>query len=137
MTAPLYERVVTGYHGCDAAVAARVLAGAAPLNISTNAYDWLGQGIYFWEHGPQRAREWAIEQAKLSGAKIKEPPVLGARINLGECLDCWIPPIPEYWANGTISSGIPPDRNDPGCRKIVTLRAAGAATRCSVSLIAP
>jgi len=87
MPTGIYQRIVTGYHGCDAAVAARVLAGAARLNISTNAYDWLGQGIYFWEHGPQRAREWAIEQAKLSGAKIKEPSVLGARINLGECLD--------------------------------------------------
>src|SRR5438445_6915705 len=87
MPTGIYQRIVTGYHGCDAAVAARVLAGAARLNISTNAYDWLGQGIYFWEHGPQRAREWAIEQAKLSRAKIKEPSVLGAKINLGECLD--------------------------------------------------
>jgi len=82
-----YQRIVTGYHGCDAALAANVLYGAARLKLSTNAYDWLGEGIYFWEHGPQRAREWAIEQAKLSGAKIKEPSVLGAKINLGECLD--------------------------------------------------
>src|SRR5438552_3064246 len=82
-----YQRIVTGYHGCDAALAANVLYGAARLKLSTNAYDWLGEGIYFWEHGPQRAREWAIEQAKLSGAKIKEPSVLGARINLGECVD--------------------------------------------------
>src|SRR5947207_12927990 len=87
MTTSTYQRTVTGYHGCDAAVAARVLAGTARLNLSRNAYDWLGEGIYFWEHGPQRAREWAIEQAKLSGAKIKQPSVLGARINLGECLD--------------------------------------------------
>lgn len=63
------------------------MAGMARLNFSKNAYDWLGEGIYFWEHGPQRAREWAIEQANLSGAKIKEPSVLGAKINLGECLD--------------------------------------------------
>ena len=87
MATSAYQRIVTGYHGCDAAVAARVLAGAARLNLSRNAYDWLGEGIYFWEHGPQRAREWAIEQANLSGAKIKEPSVVGARINLGECLD--------------------------------------------------
>jgi len=87
MAADTFQRIVIGYHGCDAAVAAKVLAGTARLNLSTNAYDWLGEGIYFWEHGPQRAREWAIEQAKLSGAKIKQPSVLGARINLGECLD--------------------------------------------------
>jgi hypothetical protein len=82
-----YQRIVIGYHGCDAAVAERVLAGKALLQLSRNAYDWLGEGIYFWEHGPRRAREWAIEQANLSGAKVEEPSVLGAKINLGECLD--------------------------------------------------
>src|SRR5438105_15474909 len=87
MTTITYKRSVTGYHGCDAAVAARVMSGTARLNLSANAYDWLGEGIYCWEHGPERAREWAIEQANLSGAKIKEPSVLGAKINLGECLD--------------------------------------------------
>jgi hypothetical protein len=87
MATSTHQRIVTGFHGCDAAVAARVLAGTARLNLSTNAYDWLGEGIYFWEHGPERAREWAIEQANLSGARINEPSVLGARIKLGECLD--------------------------------------------------
>jgi len=82
-----YQRTVVGYHGCDAAVAERVLAGKAWLSLSTNAYDWLGEGIYFWEHGPQRAYEWAIEQARLGGAKVRNPSVLGAKINLGVCLD--------------------------------------------------
>src|SRR6266705_4443393 len=82
-----YQRAVVGYHGCDAALATAVLDGKARLNRSANAYDWLGNGIYFWEHGPQRAYEWAIEQARLSGAKVNEPAVLGARINLGVCLD--------------------------------------------------
>jgi len=82
-----FQRIVIGYHGCDAAVASRVLRGAQRLKPSVNAYDWLGQGIYFWEHGPQRAREWAIEQARLSGKKVIQPAVLGARINLGDCLD--------------------------------------------------
>jgi len=82
-----YQRTVVGYHGCDAALAERVLAGKAGLNLSNNAYDWLGEGIYFWEHGPQRAYEWAIEQARLGGAKVRNPCVLAARINLGVCLD--------------------------------------------------
>jgi hypothetical protein len=82
-----YQRTVVGYHGCDAAVAERVLAGKVALKLSTNAYDWLGEGVYFWEHGPQRAYEWAIEQAKLSGAKVRNPSVIAAKINLGVCLD--------------------------------------------------
>ena len=64
-----------------------MLAGKAGLNLSTNAYDWLGEGVYFWEHGPQRAYEWAIEQARLGGAKVRNPSVLAAKINLGVCLD--------------------------------------------------
>jgi hypothetical protein len=82
-----YQRSVVGYHGCDAAVAERVLAGTARLSFSTNAYDWLGEGIYFWEHGPRRAYEWATEQARLRAAKVRNPSVLAARIDLGVCLD--------------------------------------------------
>jgi hypothetical protein len=82
-----YQRTVVGYHGCDAAVAEKVLAGKVGLNLSTNAYDWLGEGVYFGEHGPQRAYEWAIEQARLGGAKVRNPSVVAAKINLGVCLD--------------------------------------------------
>ena len=82
-----YQHNVVGYHGCDASVADRVLAGKAGLSLITNAYDWLGQGVYFWEHGPQRAYEWAIEQAKLGGEKVRNPSVIAAKINLGVCLD--------------------------------------------------
>ena len=85
-----YQRIVVGYHGCDAAVAQRVLAGKARLNVSTNAYDWLGEGIYFWEHGPQRAYDWAVEQARRQGVRVKKPSVLAARIDLGVCLDLLI-----------------------------------------------
>jgi hypothetical protein len=82
-----YQRIVIGYHGCDAAVAERVLAGKARLRSSTNAYDWLGEGTYFWEHGPRRAYEWAIEQSRLGAARVRNPPVLAAKIDLGVCLD--------------------------------------------------
>ena len=48
-------------------------------------YDWLGQGIYFWEHGPARAMEWAEAQKKRG--KLKTPAVLGALLHLGQCFD--------------------------------------------------
>ena len=74
--------------GTSASARPRVMmSGEAWLNLSTNAYDWLGEGVYFWEHGPRRACEWAIEQARLGGAKVRNPSVLAARINLGVCLD--------------------------------------------------
>lgn len=52
---------------------------------SEKSYDWLGSGIYFREHGPERAMDWAIDQ-KQSG-RIESPSVLGAVIHLGNCFD--------------------------------------------------
>ena len=50
-----YQRSVLGYHGCDADVVTKVLAGDDTLAQSEQGYDWLGPGVYLWEHGPQRA----------------------------------------------------------------------------------
>ncbi|MFZ4766012.1 MAG: hypothetical protein ACOYMN_13765 [Roseimicrobium sp.] len=82
-----YQRTVFGFHGCDKRVADAVLTGKRKLNVSLNTYDWLGMGIYFWEYGPMRALEWAIQQSKRKGSRIKEPAVLGAVIQLADCFD--------------------------------------------------
>ena len=82
-----YQRTVFAFHGCDRRVADAVLSGKEKLAASENTYDWLGHGIYFWEHGPARAFEWARQQAGLKGSKIKKPAVLGAIISLGNCFD--------------------------------------------------
>lgn len=79
-----YDRTVIAYHGCDAATAARVLAGE-PLEKSRNDYDWLGEGIYFWEFGVDRALKFATFQK--GRGKVKEPAVIGAIIKLGRCFD--------------------------------------------------
>jgi alkylation response protein AidB-like acyl-CoA dehydrogenase len=75
-----YQRLIIGYHGCDAVVADRVLRSGEGLLPSENEYDWLGKGIYFWEHGPERAWEWAKEHHS-------SPAVVGALIHLGTCFD--------------------------------------------------
>jgi hypothetical protein len=82
-----FARIVVGYHGCLKPFADRVLSGELPVSEwqpSKNPYDWLGHGIYFWEHGPARARRWAEEKAAKDGG---EPAVIGALIQLGDCLD--------------------------------------------------
>ncbi len=43
------SNIVIGYHGCDTSVAEKVLNQGLELDESTNAHDWLGSGIYFWE----------------------------------------------------------------------------------------
>lgn len=68
----------------------RVLAGKTELPVSTNDYDWLGDGIYFWESDPERAMNWATTactHGKRTRSKISEPFVIGAVIQMGNCLD--------------------------------------------------
>jgi hypothetical protein len=77
---------VLGYHGCDQDVAERLLAGE-PFEQSHNDYDWLGWGVYFWEANPKRGLDFASEAMKRPGSKIKAPTVIGAVIDLGNCLD--------------------------------------------------
>lgn len=76
---------ILGYHGCDAVVAEKLLNGT-PFEWSTNAYDWLGYGAYFWENDPVRAMKWAEVVKKRTG-KIETPAVVGAVIDLGLSLD--------------------------------------------------
>lgn len=74
--------LVIGFHGCDQSVFEKVLYKHEQLRGSTNPYDWLGNGIYFWESNYQRALEWAEKHRE-----IKKPAVIGAIIDLGNCLN--------------------------------------------------
>lgn len=79
-------RVVFGYHGCDESVVQMVLDGGI-LRPSTNAWDWLGHGIYFWEESAARALRWAEEMSRLPGSPVRVPAVVGTIIDLGNCLN--------------------------------------------------
>lgn len=80
-----YPKIVYGFHGCDTSVKEKILSGEHWVQ-SINNYDWLGHGIYFWENDEERALNWAIAEAEHSG-RIKNPDVIGAKIDLGHCLD--------------------------------------------------
>jgi hypothetical protein len=82
-----YQRTIIAYHGCDVSVVDEVLGKEGKLKSSENRYDWLGAGIYFWEHGPQRAWEWANWRAETGSKRIKKPAVIGAILHLGTCFD--------------------------------------------------
>lgn len=90
MIETLYSRrsnLVIGFHGCDLSLARKVVTGEEDLLASTNDYDWLGNGIYFWENNEARALQWAQELAKRSSSSVKTPAIIGAVIDLGYCLD--------------------------------------------------
>jgi hypothetical protein len=77
-------RTVVGFHGCHRDFARELVAGKVSTEawkMSENFYDWLGKGIYFWEHAPGRAWQWAREHYGDAGA------VVAVEIRLGRCLD--------------------------------------------------
>lgn len=101
-----YQRTIIAYHGCDESVVRRALLTGEPLASSENDYDWLGTGIYFWEFGPERALEWAIElknRSKRNPKRIRKPAVLGAVINLGNCFDLLVTRHTALLADGYFS----------------------------------
>ena len=74
--------LIIGFHGCERNVRDEIVNGKSDLKTSNNSYDWLGNGMYFWEQNLERAWQWAR-----SSSKIKEPAVLGAVMDLGNCLN--------------------------------------------------
>ncbi|MEO7312890.1 MAG: hypothetical protein ABIX01_21070 [Chitinophagaceae bacterium] len=59
------------------------------LNASKNDYDWLGNGMYFWENNQQRALNFATDLKDNPSNKsvIQRSAVIGAIIDMGVCLD--------------------------------------------------
>ncbi|HEY1561661.1 MAG TPA: hypothetical protein VGF71_12340 [Caulobacteraceae bacterium] len=76
---------ILGYHGCERETAQAVVRREKPLRPGTGKYHWLGTGIYFWEDDPLRAIEWA--KGRPGKRALKDPWVVGAVIDLGNCLD--------------------------------------------------
>jgi len=79
--------LVLGYHGCDQSVARRVIAAEQELWRSEKPWDWLGHGSYFWEDSPARAVRWAEDELHRKHGKVTSPAVIGAVIDLGNCLN--------------------------------------------------
>lgn len=84
------QQFIIGFHGCDKEIAEKVVNHQIDFKHSKNAYDWLGHGFYFWENNYDRAlsfAEFCRDNKGFSKGKIKNPAVLGAVIDLGNCFD--------------------------------------------------
>ncbi len=84
--------LILGFHGCDKVLRDNIVSKKGiVLNPSNNKYDWLGNGIYFWENNQERALQFAkdLKHNPPEGKKnlITEPAVLGVILDLGFCLD--------------------------------------------------
>jgi len=77
--------LIIAFHGCDFSTYENIIYNNESLKYSNNDYDWLGNGIYFWESSVQRAREWAEE--RVENKIYSKQAVIGAVIDLGYCLN--------------------------------------------------
>lgn len=85
--------LVLAYHGCDESIGRKLISGEiTKVNFSSNTYDWIGAGAYFFENDYDRALYFAETCAanpdkRLTRGVINSPFVVGAVIDLGFCLD--------------------------------------------------
>lgn len=86
--------LVIGFHGCSKDVYEKVFVHGEQLKASDNKYDWLGNGIYFWEQNLERATEWAKRRYGDNAA------VVGAVLDLGYCLNLTDSFSSEYLKKG-------------------------------------
>lgn len=87
--------LVLGFHGCHQNTFRSVVHNSEQLRQSSNSYDWLGNGIYFWEQNYQRAFEWAVNRYGENDAAV-----IGAVIDLGKCLN-----LTDIAATGILRNG--------------------------------
>lgn len=79
--------LVLAFHGCDISVFDSIVRQGERMHVSTNEYDWLGNGMYFWEQDLERAWKWAEDAARKANGSVKTPAVIGAVIDRGYCLN--------------------------------------------------
>lgn len=71
--------MVVGHHGTSRSYLDSIQKDG--LRISRNDYDWLGDGVYFFQDSVERAREWAVQEHGSDAI------VICADIELENCID--------------------------------------------------
>ena len=79
------DNLIIGFHGCDASVSQGLINNPMSVKISTNPFDWLGNGFYLWENNYARALQWA--ENKERRGEIQKASVVGAVVSLSYCFD--------------------------------------------------
>jgi len=79
--------VVYGFHATDKKIAEKLVNCSQDFTHSQNDSDWLGEGIYFWENNLKRAIDYGDQLKNRMSSLVKNPTVVGAIIDLGNCFD--------------------------------------------------
>lgn len=107
-------QVIVAYHGCDITTRDDLVTGKIKsLKPSENPYDWLGDGIYFYESDRDRAMQYASYSAEhcelhLTAKAIGTPAVVGAVLDVSRWLDITTQPGIQHFkaALKTLETGL-------------------------------
>ena len=81
-----YHRTVIGYHGTSQSVVEKIVLLQEPIQWYDQSHDWMGNGVYYWEHAPKQA--WRFAEIRRRQRKWDEPvAVVASMIRLGFCFD--------------------------------------------------
>lgn len=85
-------QILIGYHGCDITTRDGFVSGKKNPKISRNAYDWLYDGLYFFEDDCDRALKLATAASKrskqaLTRQPIATPAVVGVVLDIDRIFD--------------------------------------------------
>lgn len=92
-------RIVLAYHGCDITTRDGFVRGQIKPKISTNHYDWLGDGLYFFEGDWSRAFNLAESSNLHPGRLLTKRPIATPAV-VGAVLDV------DRWFDLTTQAGI-------------------------------
>ncbi|TDW96035.1 hypothetical protein [Dinghuibacter silviterrae] len=63
--------LLIGFHGCERSICDDIVSGKKQMKASNNSWDWLGDGVYFWQNNYERA--WYYAHHPPGNLKIKKP----------------------------------------------------------------
>ncbi|MBU2123033.1 MAG: hypothetical protein KJ999_21695 [Gammaproteobacteria bacterium] len=98
-------QITLAFHGCDITTRDDLVTGVIPhLRSSTNEYDWLGNGSYYFENDSTRALHYAQYTAAHPELNLTKDPI-GTPAVVGVVLDV------SRWLDMTTQEGIENYRN--------------------------
>lgn len=85
-------QIILAYHGCDITTRDHLVSGTTKPKVSKNSYDWLYDGMYFFEGDHERALKLAKAAAtrdshSLTRQPIVTPAVVGAVLDVDRMFD--------------------------------------------------
>ena len=68
-------QILIGYHGCDITTRDGFVSGKKHPRISKNSYDWLYDGLYFFEGDSDRSLKLATAASMRSNHALTKQPI--------------------------------------------------------------